>query len=169
MKKLLMIFPLVILLCFTFGCQKQAEKAKPEVDTEADIAAIKAYFDQLSSSIEAGDVGRWIALFADDIIKMPPNEAIVKGKEAVRQWGQPWFDNLNMEDSISIDEIEVSGNWAFARVTVTFKAIPKAGGDTIQDNSKAIWIFKRQADGSWKCSHHIWNSNNPPPPLPKEE
>ncbi len=31
MKKLLTIIPLVILLCFTFGCQ-QAEEAKPALD-----------------------------------------------------------------------------------------------------------------------------------------
>jgi pimeloyl-ACP methyl ester carboxylesterase len=35
MKKLLMILPLVFLLCFTFGCQKQAEEVaeEPAVDT----------------------------------------------------------------------------------------------------------------------------------------
>ena len=38
MKKLLMILPLVILLCFAFGCQKQAEEVaeEPVVDVEAE-------------------------------------------------------------------------------------------------------------------------------------
>jgi len=30
MKKLLMILPLVLVLCFTFGCQKQGEEAAEE-------------------------------------------------------------------------------------------------------------------------------------------
>ncbi|NIM59869.1 MAG: hypothetical protein GTO16_13160, partial [Candidatus Aminicenantes bacterium] len=42
MKKLLSVIPLVILLCFTFGCQQGEEVAEePVVDVEADIAALK--------------------------------------------------------------------------------------------------------------------------------
>jgi proline iminopeptidase len=38
MKKLFMVLPLVLLLCFTFGCQKGEEVAEePVVDVEADI------------------------------------------------------------------------------------------------------------------------------------
>ena len=32
MKKLLMVFPLVFLLCFNFGCQQKSEKADIEKD-----------------------------------------------------------------------------------------------------------------------------------------
>ena len=32
-----------------------------------------------------------------------------------------------------------------------------------QEKGKEIWIFKRQADNSWKCSHIIWNTDTPPP------
>jgi len=173
MKKLLMLIPLVILLCFTFGCQKQgeevAEEAKPDVDIAADVEAIKACYDQKTDALKAGDTDRWIALFTEDIIFMPPNEAIAKGKDAIRQWVQPYFDQFDMDEAYSFDEIEVSGNWAFARVTGPFKFTPKAGGETIQQVSKSIWIFKRQADGSWKGSHCIWNSNNPPPQAPTEK
>ena len=94
---------------------------------------------------------------------MQPNKASVEGKEAVLQWVQPWFDNFNIEDSHTIEEIEVSGDLAFARTMVTLMATPKAGGEALQMNNKVIWIFKRQADGSWKASHHIWNSNDPLP------
>jgi len=51
MKKSLLqfiiIIPLALLLCFTFSCQQQVEEgiteeAKPTVDIEADVEAIKS-------------------------------------------------------------------------------------------------------------------------------
>lgn len=168
MKKLLMILPVVILFCFTFGCQKQGEEAKPEVDIEADVEAIKAMFEPYSSIIAAGDIERWLALYTEDVVFLPPNEAIVKGKDGVRQWGHPYFSQFDMEEAISLEEIKVSGDVAFLLMTTTFQATPKAGGETILENGKAIWILERQTDGSWKGTHTIWNTDNLPP-APKEE
>jgi len=161
MKKLLMVIPLVFLLCFTFGCQAYEEK--PAVDVEADIEAIKALLAHNSSGINSGDLEGWINQFTEDAIFMPPNSAVLKGKEAGREFARPWYEHLSMEFDLTIDEIEVHGNWAFARWSYSGRYTPKAGGETIQDNGKEIWILKRQSDGSWKCSHIIWNSNDPLP------
>jgi len=170
MKKLFMILPLVFLLCFAFGCQKAEEVAKePVVDVEADVAAINAWFDTYTSTIAAGDLDGWVDHFAEDIIAMPPNEATMKGKEALRQWGQPFFDQFNQEELVTIKEIEVSGNWAFVRLPYTLKLTPKAGGEPFQADGKGIWIFKRQVDGTWKASRVIWNGNEPLPVLPEKK
>lgn len=48
MKKSLFIFSLVFLLCIPFGCQKQAEKAEPAVDSKVKVeAAIQFLADDL--------------------------------------------------------------------------------------------------------------------------
>ena len=167
MKKLLTIIPLVFLLCFTFGCQKGedvAEEAKPAVDVEVDIEAIKALLAQNSSVIASGDLDGWVALFTENVIFMPPNSVALEGKDATREFGRLYFDQFTIEIDISVDEVEVSGDWAFARWSYSARYIPKAGGDAIPENGKEIWIFKRQIDGSWKCSHIILNTDNPLPP-----
>jgi uncharacterized protein (TIGR02246 family) len=169
MKKLLMVIPLVILICFTFSCQQGEEVAEePVVDVEADVEAIKARYDQKTAALKAGDLVRWINLFSEDVIFMPPNAPILDGREAVQQWGQPFFEQFNMDEAISFDEIEVSDNWAFGRTTYTFKAMPKAGGEEIVENGKYIHIFKKLADGTWICTHCMWSSNDPLP-TPKKE
>jgi len=169
MKKSLMIIPLIILLCFTFGCQQGEEAAEePVVDVEAEVAAIKALFANNSSLINSGDLDGWIDQFTEDAIFMPPNSAVLKGKEAGREFARPWYEQLSMEFDLTVDEIEVQGNWAFARWHYSGRYTPKVGGETIQDNGKEIWILKRQSDGLWKCSHIIWSSNDPLPP-PKEK
>ena len=170
MKKLFMILPLVFLLCFTFGCQKAEEVVeKPVVDVTADVEAIKDFLDSYTSTIEAGDLDAWVDHLDEDIVAMPPNEATVKGKEVLRQWGQPFFEQFNQEELVTIKETEVSGNWAFARLPYTLKLTPKGGGETFQANGKAIYIFKRQADGTWKAWRVIWNGNDPLPVLPEKK
>jgi len=144
-------------------------EAKKVVNIEADVEAIKAWFDTYTSTATAEDLDAWIDHFAEDIIAMPPNEATIKGKEVLRQWGQPFFDQFNQEELVTIKEIEVSGNWAFARFPYTLKLTPKGGGETFQANGKAIYIFRRQADGTWKVSHAIWNGNDPLPVLPEKK
>ena len=162
MKKLLLILPLVLLLCFTFGCQKAEEVAEePVVDVEAAKEAIKYYFETYSSSIAEGNLDGWVDHCAEDMVAMPPNEAIIEGKESIRQWGKPFFDQYNQEELITIDEIEVAGNWAFVRYHYTLKLTPKAGGEQFQANGKGIWILRHQADGTWKASRAIWNGNDP--------
>jgi len=169
MKKLLTIIPLVILLCITFGCQQGEEVAEEVgVDISADIEAIKAWYDQKTAALKVGDRVRWIALFSEDVVFMPPNSPILDGREAVQQWGQPFFEQFNMDEAISFDEIEVSGNWAFGRTTYTFKAVPKADGEEIVENGKFIHIFKQLDDGTWICTHCMWSSNDPLP-TPKKE
>lgn len=132
----------------------------------ANEKAIKEWYEKKTTALKEGDPDGWIDLFLEDVVFMMPNEETVEGKEALRQWGRPYFDQFEMEEIYSLNEIEVSANWAFTRVAYTFKVTPKTGGETTQENGKGIWIFKRQADGSWKCSHCITNSSDPLPMSP---
>jgi uncharacterized protein (TIGR02246 family) len=170
MKKLFMVLPLVFLLCFTFSCEYGQEAAEePVVDVEADVQTIKALFANNSSVINSGDLEGWVDQFTEDAIFMPPNSAGLRGKEAGREFARPWYEQLNMEFDLTVNEIEVHGDWAFARWSYSGRYTPKAGGETIQDFGKEIWILKRQSDSSWKCSHIIWNNNSSPDISPEKE
>jgi ketosteroid isomerase-like protein len=160
MKQKHMVIPLILLICVAFGCQ-QSEKAaeKSAFDIEADKEAIKAWYDQKTITTNAGDIDGLKVLFTDDVIFMVPNGPLWKGWEAYFEWAKPYFDEVNMEETITYEEIGVDGDLAFIRTSFTVKSTPKAGGESTMMIGKAIWIFKRQSDGSWKGSHCIWNSN----------
>jgi len=167
MKNPILVVSLVLLFCFSFSCKQQGKEVaeKSVVDIKADVEAIKYFIGTYESSIAAGDLDGWSNHFAEDIVAMPPNAATITGKEALRQWAQPFFGQYNQEELITIEEIRVAGNWAFTRLPYTLKLTPKAGGESFQANGKGIWIFKRQADGTWKASRVIWNGNDPLPVL----
>jgi uncharacterized protein (TIGR02246 family) len=161
MKGLSTIIRLVMLLSLTLGCHKQGQEVaeEPVVDVEADVEAIESLLAHNASVINSGDLDGWIAQFTEDAIFMPPNSVILEGKEAGREFARPWYEQLNMEFEISVHEIEVHGDWAFARWSYVGRYTPKVGGDVIQNNGKEIWILRRQSDDSWKCSHIIYNTD----------
>ena len=159
MKKLLMIIPLVILLCFTFGCQQGEEVAEePAVDVAADVAAIESLTNQVMNAWNEGDFEAFMATVAEDAVHMPPGYPVLIGKEAIRSWYD--FDKISFDVTISSDEIEICGDWAIQRATWKGSWIRKDSGETTQIESKDIYIYRRQPDGSWKNSHTIWNSTS---------
>ena len=135
-------------------------------NNEADVAAIEAVFRDSISKLKAGDLEGYLALFSEDIVWMPPNAKIEEGKDAVRQWGQPYFDQFTITQTASFDEVKISGDWAFVRGPYKDELVPKNEGDTVVDIGKFLYIFERQADKSWKITHAIWNSDSPPPAEP---
>lgn len=161
MKKSLMIIPFVILLCFTFSCQKQAEEAKPEVDIEADVEAIESLTNQVMKAFNEGDLEAFMATVADNAVHMPPGAPVIIGKEAIRNWYK--FDKNSFDVTISTDEIEICGDWAIQRATWKGSWTQKDSGETTQFEAKDIYIHRRQPDGSWKNSHAIWNNTKMEP------
>ena len=55
------------------------------------------------------------------------------------------------------------GDVAIERYSGLFTVTPKAGGDAVAENIKGIHVYRRQADGSWKMTHDVWNSDDPLP------
>jgi len=52
--------------------------------TEADVAAIQALVEAWGAAIEAGDVAGVVALYTDDIVRMPPDAPAIRGKQGHR-------------------------------------------------------------------------------------
>lgn len=131
---------------------------------EDDIAAIEEVLNQYAVTATAGDFEGWLSLHADDVVKMPPGEPAIFGREALRASFAPGFDAFDLNCIIYPEETQVHGDLGYARGTYTISATPKAGGGTIDlmKDGKYLTLCKRQADGSWKISHDCYNSNLPP-------
>jgi len=150
MKKALGILAAVLVFAPT-GCA-------PTMDVEADKAAIRNLHDQTAAASNAGDLAR---LFTDDAIMMLPNEPALVGREAIHTWAQGLFDQFTLEETVTTEEIQVAGDWAFLRGTYTFTMTPKPEGETQEETGKCVHIVQRQPDGSWKNTRLMWNSDQP--------
>jgi ketosteroid isomerase-like protein len=171
MKKLLMIFPLVFLICFTFSCQQSEEVAEePVVDVEADVAAIKASLDEWVALYNAGDFNKIMSIYyAENAVKMPPNIPMLVGKEAIlsqHKLGREQNDEFC--ESSFVQDVRLSGDLAVVRGVDTGTITPKSGGEPIKYNMKWLIVLERQPDGTWKWIYEIWNDNNPLPTAPEK-
>jgi len=139
---------------------------KTEVDSMGDdIIAINEVLPQYAIAVNTGDFDLWISLWADDGVQMPPDTPARTGKEQIREAMKPGFDQMNLDITIhSIEETKVYGDLGLTRCTYTLKMTPKAGGETIiaMPDGKALTLYERQSDGSWKIKYDIFNSNAPP-------
>jgi uncharacterized protein (TIGR02246 family) len=157
--RLLMLLPLFALTAV--ACVPAEEMAEPgeeaAVTTEADAEAIQALYAAYGQAVTASDTEEWLAIFTDDVVVMPPDEASFTGKEALQAWGQPYFDQFDMQATLSTQEIQVAGEWAFAVEEYTFQTTPKEGGEAAEERGKGIAVLRRQPDGTWKIAYRAWN------------
>ena len=148
------------LLFFFSGCEQQSGKS----NTEADLVAIQTLVQQWCTAVEAGDVTAVMNLYADDIVRMPPDAPVIQGKQAIEEVYRGGFELFSIEVTWPVEgteEIIVADGWAFHLSEYFERFTPKAGGDTIEERGKIIEIIQQQPDGSWRFAREIWNRHSP--------
>jgi len=164
MKRSLVFLPLVILMAFTLGCQKQVqEPMEGSVKVQAEIEAINKLNEEYVAAENAGDVDGIMMLYTDDAVLMLPNQLSLTGTAAIRSHFQAFFDMFSVEEVLSPGEVVVTGDWAFARATFSVKVTPRAGGDMTQDHGKGIAIYRKEPGVPWRYARLVFNSDNPLP------
>ena len=145
MKKNRLLIILLLLAGAVLCCQqKGSEDTSILMTTEAGGDAIKAWYDQKTEITNAGDVEGLKMLFTDDVIFMPPGGDLFQGWETYYQWADPFFNEFDVKEEISYEEVEIHGDWAYIRTFYTMESTPKAGGETTVAKGKAIWLFRKQ-------------------------
>ena len=154
MKKLFLVLATVLVLTAN-GCA-------PQVDVEAEAAAIRAAEDEALEIAQAKDAERWASVYANDARVFPPNALLVTGKEAIRTLFAELFASPGFEIDWEVTQVEVSRAGDLGYVVGTYEImVDDAEGNPVTDRGKWIAIWKKQADGTWKCIEDIWNTDLP--------
>ena len=149
----------VLALAATLSCSGPT----PTRDPEADKAAIRALISRAVDATRAGNGAEWAALFADGGIYMPANAQEITTRAGLEEYAQLYLGRFWSQTAITPVEVEVFGDWGFARTSVKGTIQAKVGGDPVPDplqvDAKEIGIYRRQQDGAWKLWRLIGNSN----------
>lgn len=127
------------------------ERALRELDTQWSAAASARNLDQV------------VSYYSSDAIVLAPNMPVTSSGEAIRKIWKGELDGM-ISGGWKPTRIEVakSGDLAYISGTYTW-AGRGADGKEIKDEGKYLEVWKKQADGSWKCSADCWNSDLPLP------
>ena len=126
----------------------------------ADETAIrKLPIEDWCSAEKSRDLDAKTRLFTEDAVLMVPGGQTIVGQQAIRAWHEAAWQKNAYECSGTVDEVQVHGDWGFARGTFSGVLTPTGDGTPTKNSGQFINIAQRQADGSWKLARIIWNWN----------
>jgi uncharacterized protein (TIGR02246 family) len=156
MVSLVQIVVAALLVGVLMGCGAQAPRGSGR---DADIAAIKAVSDARAEAFRRGDAAGIAIHFTEGGVLMAPGAPFVTGRAAVQAYYQKLFDAMEADLESGYVAVEVDGDLAYGQGFAKVTARPHEGGEVSVSTAKYINILKRQADGTWKTTHDIWNAN----------
>jgi ketosteroid isomerase-like protein len=110
----------------------------------------------------AADLDGWMSLWAEGAVQMPDDAPTRVGKSRIREGMKPAFDGMDMSITIhGIQDVDVWGDHGMTRCTYSLTLTPKGGDDRIDamPDGKALTLYERQSDGTWKIVCDCFNSN----------
>ncbi len=125
--------------------------------------AVMEILNSYGDSLMAGDPDRWIANWTEDCVQLPPGGPMNIGKPMLYESISAWLDEYTVTDLQPIGEPEIQdlGDWAYSRVNYSYRLTPKDGRPPYVYQGKALTIYQKQPDGTWKIHRDCFNSNTP--------
>ena len=114
--------------------------------------------DQWSKAAGAKDVDKTVSFYSDDAVVMPPNAPRATTKEAIRTIWKDLLTDASISWKTKEVEVAQSGDLAFSSGTYEV-TLNDPTGTPVKDRGKYLEVWKKQADGTWKCVMDMWNSD----------
>jgi ketosteroid isomerase-like protein len=128
-------------------------------DTRAAVDAIREQDAQWSKTAGTGDLDGTVSYYSDDASVLPPNAPLATDKAGIRAlWTALVAPAVSTSWTATKVDVASSGDLGYAMGTYDIK--PKDPKSTAAaDHGKFVEIWKKQADGKWKCAVDIFNSD----------
>ena len=122
-----------------------------KVDKKAEGEKLMQLSKEWSQTIPSKDVDKIISYWADDAFVMQEGQGPLKGKQAIRQMVEESFKIPGFNISWQPQSVEVSDNGDMAYIIENAQvSFTDSTGKPITINNKAVSIWRKQPDGTWK-------------------
>ncbi len=114
-----------------------------------------------AAASEGRDLEHVLSFWTDDAVVLAPGLPPVVGKDALRQYVQGSMEIPGFRITWTSTDVTFSpdGNLAylFSRNEVTSNT---PNGTPSTTEGRAVTIWRREADGEWRCAVDIWNADS---------
>jgi ketosteroid isomerase-like protein len=136
--------------------------ARSAVDLAAAEAAVRKTDADWAAAASTASVEAWMAFYAADAIVLLPDDQLASGKELLRHTvsrllAQPHFSVAWRPIKV---EVARSGDLAFLIGAYELR-FGDSRGAPVSDRGRRLEIWRKQADGTWKCIVDAWNLDQP--------
>ena len=122
--------------------------------------AIKANLKSFVTAFNKGDAAGVAANYATNAKLLPPNAAMVEGRQNIQTfWAGAIEAGLKLVSLTPID-ITTTGNFAIETGKYVSTVPAAGGGGTTTDEGKYVVVWRREGR-AWKIIRDIWNSDKP--------
>lgn len=130
----------------------------PEVDTAAIAKQLTQLDDEWSKAAATKNADSVASFYAIDAIAYPPNMRMAIGQAAARAVWAGAFADSTYRVSWKTLHAGVSNSGELGYTSGTFEESMHApDGSVVGATGKYLCIWAKQADGSWKAIHDMWN------------
>jgi ketosteroid isomerase-like protein len=154
------LFALCATLIGVAGC---SGRSGPQFD-RSDVDNITKKIEELRIAFNAKDSPKAAALYSTTGVVMPPNRALMRGRQFVQQYYDDRFAEGASDLELDAADVSGQGTLAYASGDYRLNLVPKAGGPQRRDRGKFLWVF-RETNGVWMIEYVIFSSDFVAPPL----
>lgn len=126
-------------------------------------AGIRRAISAYQAALNSADVAGVMATYTPDAVFLPDEAPARDGADAIRAHYRALFKTSALDMRFQPSEVFVSGPWGIVRATITGTSAARVGGAPTRVDSKALFVMRRAADGSWRIARYQFNKNAPAP------
>jgi uncharacterized protein (TIGR02246 family) len=120
-------------------------------DTAGDELAIRSLIATWMEASSSGHLDRVLELMDEDVVFLGPGRPPMRGREAFAAASRAAEGRGRMEGRAEIQEVQVSGAWAYTWTQLTVTTHPAAGAAEGPSRlaGPALSVFRKTAEGRW--------------------
>ena len=161
MKKLLITI-MALLPFITMAKSNLCENAKvlkTEIMNEKEQSEIKKVLFSYRDALNESNAEKVLSLYTENGVFMPSSAPTAIGQEQLKGTYEFVFSNIQLNIEFYIDEIEIVGEYAFARTTSKGTTLIRASGETVPEENRELFVLRKE-NGSWKIDRYMFNKMN---------
>lgn len=116
---------------------------------DADERSIRSLVERWHGATAEGDVDAILALMAEDVEFLVPGKDPMRGRAAFAAGLRALLKTHRIRSSGEVQEVQVSGELAFALTRLEVLVIPLATGQESARRGYALSVFRKQRNGAW--------------------
>ncbi|EML6195576.1 SgcJ/EcaC family oxidoreductase [Pseudomonas aeruginosa] len=121
---------------------------------------IQSILQSYETALNANDIDAILDLYGEAPVFMPQHAPPLVGREAVRAGYQQVFASIKLQIRFDIHEVEVIGDWAWARTSSAGRTRLLAEDVEIAEGNNELFVFRRE-HGHWKIHRYLFATNQP--------
>jgi ketosteroid isomerase-like protein len=147
---------LVVVAAVMVACERPIQTDR---EREALLQTDKVW----ASVVGSRDVDKIVSYWADDAIVLPPGAPALVGKQAIREFVTQSLEMPGFSISWEANQAAVSASGDMGYTVGTNRVtMAAADGTPVTTVGKAVAVWRKEPNGTWRCVLDIWNADSQP-------